>query len=441
MNEQDPKVDLKSRLEMLFQRRTFGIKPGLEVERALMESLGHPERSFAALHVAGTNGKGSICAMMAAILQAAGLTTGLYTSPHLVRFNERMRINGVPVKDEELLELWRAGEEAERRAFPHREREATFFEFTTALAFEFFRRKKIQVAVVEVGMGGRLDATNVIEEPLVTVLAPIGLDHREYLGPDIPSIAREKCGIIKPGRPVVYAQNEWAAEEAILRMADERRCRTIKAAEEVRVVRIRQTLDGQILRVESRIGEYGRIHLPLLGRHQLLNAAVAVAALETAFGELGIPLSLDAVRNGLESVRWPGRLQVLRRQPLVLLDGAHNPPAAAVLSKSLQELAGRKPVGLVCGMCGDKDTESFFAELAPRLRRVWAVPLRTPRSADPHAIARLASRRGLTAEALDHLAEARDKAIQWAREEEGVVCLAGSLFLAGEVLELEGLRP
>jgi len=440
MSGQSEGTDLTGRLEALFQRRTFGIKPGLEVEQALLEAMGHPERAYASIHVAGTNGKGSICAMIAAVLEKAGFPTGLYTSPHLVRFHERMRVNGVSVTDAELLALWEKGEEAERRAFPSGERTATFFEFTTALAFEFFRRRGVRVAVIEVGMGGRLDATNVLE-PLVSVIAPVGLDHQAYLGPDLSSIAREKCGIIKAGRPVIYAQTDPEAEAVILRSAAERGSRAVNAAEWARVTRQRQTLDGQRIRIETANADYGLMRLPLLGRHQLLNVAAAVTALEVAFGELGLPLSTNTVQAGLESVRWPGRLQILGRDPLLLLDGAHNPPAAAVLANALREIVGRRPVGLVCGMCEDKDQQGFFSVLASRLRRVWTVPLRTPRSSDPEALARLARQRGLEAEAEATLTEAREKAVRWAREEGGAVCLAGSLFLVGEVLEQEGYRP
>ncbi len=428
---------LANRLEALYARRTFGIKLGLEVEESILAALGNPERSFLPLHVAGTNGKGSVCAMMESVFRQAGFRTGLYTSPHLVRFNERIQTGGVPVSDADLLALWEIGEAAEKEAAAGGDwKESTFFEFTTALAFEYFRRARVQVGVVEVGMGGRLDATNVVL-PLASVIAPVSLEHMEYLGSTIQAIAGEKCGIIKKGRPVVYAQPDPEAEAVVARTARERGSRCVNALDSVRVERVKQDLDGQKVRIESESQSYGVVRLSLLGRHQLMNAALAVAALETAFEEMGRPLPKEAVTAGLEAARWPGRLQILETEPVTILDGGHNPAAAAVLGDALKELAGKKPVGLICGMCGDKDMAGFFKPLAKRLRRVWAVRLKTPRSADPEQVALKARKMGLVATVSD-LAAARAEARAWALEQGGAVCIAGSLFLAGEVLEEEG---
>jgi dihydrofolate synthase/folylpolyglutamate synthase len=428
---------LANRLEALYARRTFGIKLGLEVEESILAALGNPERSFLPLHVAGTNGKGSVCAMMESVFRQAGFRTGLYTSPHLVRFNERIQTGGVPVSDADLLALWEIGEAAEKEAAAGGDwKESTFFEFTTALAFEYFRRARVQVGVVEVGMGGRLDATNVVL-PLASVIAPVSLEHMEYLGSTIQAIAGEKCGIIKKGRPVVYAQPDPEAEAVVARTARERGSRCVNALDSVRVERVKQDLDGQKVRIESESQSYGVVRLSLLGRHQLMNAALAVAALETAFEEMGRPLPKEAVTAGLEAARWPGRLQILEKEPVTILDGGHNPAAAAVLGDALKELAGKKPVGLICGMCGDKDMAGFFKPLAKRLRRVWAVRLKTPRSADPEQVALKARKMGLVATVSD-LAAARAEARAWALEQGGAVCIAGSLFLAGEVLEEEG---
>ncbi len=427
---------LAVRLEQLYARRTFGIKLGLEVEETLLKALGNPERAFLPVHVAGTNGKGSVCTMLESIFRRAGLRTGLYTSPHLVRFNERIQVNGKPVPDADLLELWQVGEKAERQvAGGHDGTESTFFEFTTALAFEYFRRCAVQVGVVEVGMGGRLDATNVVT-PLVSVITPVSLEHMEYLGRDVATIAGEKCGIIKPGRPVVYAQPDSEAAAVVIRVASERGCRCINAMEAVRVERIRQDLDGQKVRIESADQSYGVVRIKLLGRHQLVNVALAVAAMEEAFAAMGLPVPVEAVRAGLEDAVWPGRLQILEKEPLTILDGGHNPGAAQALAEALKELAGKKPVGLICGMCGDKDMAGFFGPIARRLKRVWAVRLTTPRSVDPARIVETTFAFGLRAETAT-LSEAREAARKWALEAGGVVCVAGSLFLAGEVLAAE----
>jgi dihydrofolate synthase/folylpolyglutamate synthase len=427
-------VSLTARLEQLYARRTFGIKLGLEVEQAILKALGNPERAFLPVHVAGTNGKGSVCTMLESMFRHAGLRTGLYTSPHLVRFNERIQVNGKPVSDADLLDLWQAGEKAEQQAAAGSDwTESTFFEFTTALAFEHFRRSAVQVGVVEVGMGGRLDATNVVT-PLVSVVTPVSLEHMEYLGRDVATIAGEKCGIVKPGRPVVYAQSDPEAEAVVIRTASQQGCRCVNATDAVRVERIRQDLDGQKVRIESADQAYGVIRLKLLGKHQLVNCALAVAAMEEAFTAMGLPVPVEAVKKGLEAAVWPGRLQILEKEPVTILDGGHNPGAAEALAEALKELAGKKPVGLICGMCGDKDMAGFFKPLARRLKRVWAVRLRTPRSVDTARIVETAFAFGLRAETAS-LAEAREAARKWALEAGGVVCVAGSLFLAGEVLE------
>jgi dihydrofolate synthase/folylpolyglutamate synthase len=426
---------LAGRLESLYARRTFGIKLGLDVEESILAAMGNPERSFLPVHVAGTNGKGSVCAMVESVFRQAGFRTGLYTSPHLVRFNERIRVEGRAISDSELLALWAEGEKAEQQAAAGGDwTESTFFEFTTALAFDFFRQRRVQVGVVEVGMGGRLDATNVVT-PLVSVITPVSLEHTEYLGRTVTAIAAEKCGIIKTGRPVVFAQPDPDAAAVVGRTARERGCRCVNALDAVRVERVKQDLDGQKLRVESENQAYGVIHVKLLGKHQLLNTALAVAALEEAFEAMGRPVPVEAVKAGLESASWPGRLQILEKDPVTLLDGGHNPAAAAVLAEALKELTGKKPIGLICGMCGDKDMAGFFKPLAKRVKRVWTVRLKTPRSAEPEQVALAAKSLGLAAEPAG-LALARQEARAWAREQGGAVCIAGSLFLAGEVLEM-----
>ncbi len=429
--------NLTEKLENLYARRTFGIKLGLDVEQAILVAMGNPERSFLPVHVAGTNGKGSVCVMLEAIFRKAGLRTGLYTSPHLVRFNERIAVDGKPIPDAELLDLWQEGEEAEQRAAAGGDwKESTFFEFTTALAFACFKRRAVQAGVVEVGMGGRLDATNVVT-PLVSVITPISLEHTEHLGKTVAAIAGEKCGIIKSGRPVIYAQPDPEAETVVLRTAAERGCRCVSALDAVRVERISQDLDGQKVRIESNNQAYGTVRLRLLGRHQLMNAATAVAAAEEAFEAMGLPVPVKAVKEGLEMAVWPGRLHVLGKEPVTILDGGHNPGAAVLLAEALKELGGKKPVGLVCGMCGDKDIAGFLKPLARQVKRLWAVRLKTERSAEPARILEAAFALGIPAETAA-LAEARQAAATWAMQAGGVVCIAGSLFLAGEVLEGEG---
>lgn len=428
--------DLTSSLEKLFALHTFGIKPGLDTERELLARLANPQDRFAVIHIAGTNGKGSVSAMLDAVLRTAGYRVGLYTSPHLVRFNERIRVGGHSITDEELAELFDLMEPQAQAVKAATGREATFFEFTTALAFEYFRRKNVQLAVVETGMGGRLDATNVVT-PLLSVITRIGLEHTEYLGATIEAIAGEKAGIIKAGRPVVCGAMPAGARDVIRAAAGERGALLVDATETAVVRRVSQSLAGQKLALSTGTRDYGTVTMSFLGKHQIENCATALAALETIL-DAGVPVSEEAVRQGLAAARWPARLQVLSELPPVLLDGAHNPDGARVLAVALRELFGKRPVGLVWGMCGDKDALGFAKALGGRVKRCWAVPLRSERGVDPAKLALLACGEGWVAETR-RLPEALDQARAWAAEEGGGVCIAGSLFLAGEVLEaMEG---
>ena len=302
---------LQDSLERLYARRRFGIKPGLEAERQLLEYLGHPERAYGVLHVAGTNGKGSVCALAASALREAGLKVGLYTSPHLVRFNERIRVNGEPIGDDRVADLLRQIEEAAAQVAAARGREPTFFECATAMAFEAFRRAGVQLAVVETGMGGRLDATNVVE-PLCSVITEISLEHTAFLGTSVGEIAREKAGIIKPGRPVIVGAGDPEARSVLEEEARMRSSFLSYAAECVTAEVTSRSLAYQSVALTSGMESYGRIRLPLLGDHQVDNAATAVAALEALSGTAGLDLPRSAVKRGFESVAWPGRFEVLR---------------------------------------------------------------------------------------------------------------------------------
>ena len=433
----DPMKDLARSLERLYALRTLGIKPGLDAERALLERLGNPHLGFAALHVAGTNGKGSVCAMLDQVLRTTGLTIGLYTSPHLVRFNERIQVNGTCITDAELAELFDFLEpHAAAVAAGAGGRETTFFEFTTALAFEHFRRRGVRLAVVETGMGGRLDATNVVT-PLLAVITRIGLEHTQYLGPTLAAIAGEKAGIVKPGRPVVCGATPEEAQAVIRAAARERDAAFVDAAAAVTVRRVAQDLAGQKLAISSAAADYGRVALPLLGRHQLENVAAVIAALETLATVSPLRLAPEAVRQGLAQVRWPGRLEVLARDPPVILDGAHNPDGARGLAAALKELFKRQPLGLVWGMCDDKDAAGFAAALGDRVKQCWAVPLQTERGLAPAKLAALARARGWPVQEAS-VPAALAAASAWATANRGAACIAGSLFLAGEVLALRG---
>ncbi len=418
----------------MFRRTTLGIRPGLEPIRALLAEIGNPERAFPCLHVAGTNGKGSVCAMVESVLRAAGLRTGLYTSPHLVRFNERIRVNGRSIPDADLAARLARVEPAAVRVEnrPGAPRPCTFFELTTAMAFEHFRAEAVDIAVIEVGMGGRWDATNVII-PVAAAICDIDFDHLQYLGPTIEAIASEKAGIIKSGRPVVTGIRRPDAAEVVEREARARGAPLTRAQESVAIRRTALDWRGQRLSVETAERRLPPFRLPLLGDHQLWNAAIAIALLERFSEAAGFELPESAWKQGLESVRWPARLQVLTEDPPTLLDGGHNPHAAQALAAALRALAPGRPSGLIAGLVADKDIAGFFRALAPAVKRAWIVPVRSERAGPTAEVAAAARAAGLPA-AENSLDAARRDAVEWARAEGGVVCIAGSLYLAGEVL-------
>ncbi len=423
---------LEQSLERLVALRTFGVKPGLETTLALLERLGNPHHAFATIHVAGTNGKGSVCAMLESVLREAGLRVGLYTSPHLIRFNERIKVDGEDISDKTLAALF--GEmEPHAAAVAAEGREATFFEFTTALAFEYFRQCKVQVAVVETGMGGRLDSTNVVL-PLISVITRIGLEHTDYLGNTIEAIAGEKAGIIKPGRPVVCGATPEEALAVIRNTAQARKAPFVNAAEAVSVRRVAQDLDGQKVSISGGELNYGPVLMAMLGRHQLENCATVVATLETLAACSPVAIPAEIIRTGLSKAIWPGRLQILSRDPPMVLDGAHNPDGANTLAASLKELFKKRKIALVWGMCNDKDALGFAKAMgASSVRKCWAVPIDTERSLAPDKLVQIARTEGWEAEPAS-LSVALKQAKNWACEHDGAVCIAGSLFLAGEVL-------
>ncbi len=423
---------LGTALERLYRRQTFGIKPGLAPILHLCDRIGNPQDRFAVVHVAGTNDKGSVCAMIESVLRRAGLKTGLYTSPHMVRFNERIRINGQDAADGELSAVIDLCETAADHVRQHTAHEATFFEVATAMAFACFERAGIQVAVIETGMGGRLDATNVVR-PMLSVITRIAMDHEAYLGTTIDAVAAEKAGIIKEGRPLVAGPQEPAAEAVLRSTALARRAPYIAATEAASVRRVKFGRQGQIVNVETAGGGSGSLDLPLAGVHQIENLAVALAALEQVFAILEVAVPFQTLRDGIASVRWRGRFEVLRENPTVIADAAHNPSGAAVLAATLKAL-GLARVALVAGMCSDKDTNGVVRMLAGTAGKVWTVPIPNPRSLPPSTLAESFRRAGVNAQEMDSTGAALREAEAWATANHTAVVVAGSIFLLGEVL-------
>lgn len=398
----------------------------------LLERLGDPHRSSRSVHIAGSKGKGSTAAMITAALRAAGYKTGLYTSPHLVTLRERISIDGKPILKRELAEV------AEILR-PHAEAidhdctygELSTFELLTAAAFLHFQRKGVDFQVLEVGLGGRLDATNVVT-PEVCVITSISLDHQEVLGDTVAQIAAEKAGIIKAGIPVVTSPQTEEAAAVIREVCREKGVDLIMVGSDVTWQRLENNLAGQSIEVTSRgirsNGTTYRITIPLLGEHQVQNAATAVAALEL----LGV--SRESIEVGLAKTSWPGRLQVLRRRPLLIVDGAHTAESARKLKEALMNYFHFNRILFILGTSADKDMKSIIAELAPLASVVVATRSRHPRATDPGVVAAEVAKWGLRAEVTENVAQALEKARGMAGNHD-LICATGSLFLVGEVIE------
>jgi len=410
---------------------------------ALMERLGNPHRPYPVIHIAGTKGKGSTAAMTASALQAAGYQVGFYSSPHLQEYTERIQINTCQITHLELVELV-----AELKPYVAVIPRLTTFELTTALAFLFFARRKVDAAVVEVGLGGRLDATNVVT-PLVSVITSLSMDHMNILGDTLAQIAFEKAGIIKPGRPVVMAPQKEEAQRVVVRVAGERGSRLVQVGQEYLFAPLSHNLERQTLAVWSiaeqpLVNEYietaGRNHwqptrltIPLLGHHQVENAATAYTTLQVARQE-GLKISEAAIVQGFLSVHWPGRFEFISRMPVLVVDSAHNRDSALKLRHAIDDYLPGKPVILIFGASEDKDVEGMFAELLPRVGRVIATQSIHPRAMDANKLVELAHHFGVISQAVVPVELALEKALELAGEEAAVVA-AGSLFVAAAVRE------
>jgi dihydrofolate synthase/folylpolyglutamate synthase len=424
----------------LYGLRRFGWRPGLATIQRLLSLLEDPQAGIPAVHIGGTNGKGSTAAMLDAILRAAGFRTGLYTSPHLLSFAERIRVNGEFIGEAEIVALTDrlkalcsthfAPETTSRvdDLLPH----PTFFELTTAMAFLYFQRRAVEAAVIEVGLGGRLDATNVIQ-PRVTVITNIALEHQEFLGRTLAEIAGEKAGIIKTGTPMVTAAGGDAL--SVIRQAAVRlRAPVICVPESYRWVVRDSGLDGQTFDLEGPRERYEALRVSLAGRHQIENAVLAVAAAEAAQDQ-GFSLNAAAIRRGLAEAVWPGRLQVVQDRPRIILDGAHNPAGTEALAAFLTEhRAALGRLVLVFGVLQDKDWETMLGCLAPLADEIVLTHPPSARGADPAVLvpaARRHARATIAAEPETALARAREAA-----RTEDTILVAGSLYTVAAVLRL-----
>ncbi len=420
-------MSYESAIEFLYGLQKHGIKLGLDNMHLLASRLGEPQRHYRILHIGGTNGKGSTAAMAAAILQAAGYRVGLYTSPHLIDFRERIRVNGEPIGAAQVAELTEYLRSVVRGACS-----PTFFEFTTAMALQHFADTAVDVAVLEVGMGGRYDATNIVE-PLVAGITTVALDHEEYLGRTVDAIASEKAGIVKPGVPLIVGSMPTEALTVIETVASQRRAPMWRLNRDFRVEGkspARFRYDGITFCADE-------LSCTLEGRHQMGNAACALAMIEAA-GASGLPVSEAAIRAGLRSVRWEGRLEVVEREPTVLLDGAHNPSAAEVLADYLAQHRCDHPgsrVILVLGMMRDKDHRGFLARLLPVVDEVVLTQADIARAACAEDLRRALADLVPSAHAVPLVADALVLAKRLAAAPD-LICVTGSLMLVGDIKAL-----
>ncbi len=400
-----------------------GSRPGLSRTEELLRRLGHPERELRFVHIAGTNGKGSTAAMTASILEQAGFTVGLYTSPYLFRFNERMQVNGACIADDELAErmekIWPLAETMEDAP--------TEFEITTALAMEYFRAHACDLVVLEVGLGGELDSTNVIPPPEAAVITSIGYDHTEVLGESLTEIARAKAGIIKEGCDVISGGQSPEADAVI-----ESVCRAKGAVlhrPDVRTLRpVRQTLSGQVFDC----GDFRHLEIPLCGQYQLENAALALETVRVLAGK-GWRITEENIREGLRRTRWHGRLERISEHPTVLVDGSHNPPGVAATVQTLRNFFGERKLIFLIGAMHDKDVEGMLEQLGPLAEEWIAVTPDVPGRALPaeELAAALRSVSKAPVWAAGSIGAGCERALADAGRD-GAVCVIGSLYLVGD---------
>ena len=415
-------MNLEESLNYIHGLYRKGAVPGLQRIGKLLSLMGDPQKKLKFIHIAGTNGKGSTAAMITAILTKAGYKTGMFTSPYIYRFNERIQIGGVQIGDADVVTLTEyvrsfAGELTDM---------CTEFEFVTAMAFEYFSRQNCDIVVLEVGMGGLLDATNCIPAPEVAVITNIGLDHTDALGDTVEKIAANKAGIIKPGCTAVVYRGSASVEQVYEQVCEEKQV-CLKKADFDGLRLLSHSLSGQVFDC----GERKQLELPLLGHHQLYNAAV-VLSIADALTERGWLITEDNIRDGIRVVSWPGRFDIVGKDPLFIIDGGHNPQCIEALVKNIQDyLAGMRVVCLT-GVLADKDYGDMFRPVMPLAEQFVCITPDNPRRLDAGSLARYLTAAGAKATACDHVAEGVAMAKKLAGKD-GVVLCFGSLYTIGDI--------
>ena len=426
-------------LERVSGRTQSGGRYNLDRIGLLLERMDNPHLKTPTVHITGTKGKGSTAAMITSVLAAQGYTPGLFTSPHLHTFRERIQLNGAPISEAEFAALLEAvWPEIEAVNSKDSVGEVTTFELLTAMAFLHFHRQRAGFQVIEVGLGGRLDSTNLVQ-PQLSVITSISLDHTRILGDTLEKIAFEKAGIIKQETPVVTSPQKEEAMGVLRDVARARHAPLVSAGEECQATRVSHFLEGQTIDVLSPRGKF-RLRIPLLGEHQVENAVTALVSLQV-LNEAGFAVSGDSISRGFDSIAWPCRMEVLSREPLLIADGAHNPYSAGILRRGLEDYLDYRRLIYVVGLSNDKNIEGIVAELAQNASLVITAKSRHPRAVSPEEVAGLFAQHGVEAVASNNVADAVKLALSQAGEGDLIVA-AGSLFVAAEAREaVLGIPP
>ena len=415
-------MNYKSSLEYVYSLESFGIKLGLKRIMFLLKKLGSPEKKMKIIHVAGTNGKGSVCAMLSSIL-GEKYRVGRYTSPNLVDVRERITINGRMISKNDFSRIMtRIKKINVPSCFGH----PTFFETLTAVALKYFHEKNIDFAVLETGLGGRLDATNIVK-PLVSVITNVSMEHEDVLGDTLEKIAGEKAGIIKKNVPVVTSAKNKKVLKVIKWACAENKCRLINVSENAKIRKLSHNLDGQFFDLQTKKNKYFNLRIPLLGKHQLVNAATALSVVEIIGG-----FSEMDVRNGFSKTKWSGRLEIINRNPLIVVDGAHNPDCMKKLKSAVMEYFSYDNLILILGILSDKNIKKMVKIIAPPSDIIVITKPGTERAADPKIIKNEAEKYIRTVVVKDNVKNALDYAKSIAKKND-MILITGSLYTVGDV--------
>ncbi|MBE3091719.1 MAG: bifunctional folylpolyglutamate synthase/dihydrofolate synthase [Candidatus Atribacteria bacterium] len=419
-------------IDYIYDLTKYGIKLGLKNINYLLYLLGEPHKKLKIIHVAGTNGKGSTCSSISSILQSDGYKVGLYTSPHLVDFAERIKINHKQIDRKKVSELLeRIKPYIEKVANTPSYNHPTFFEVITSMAFLYFFEEQVDFLVLEVGLGGRLDATNVCE-PLISVITHIDYDHMDQLGNSLQEIAREKGGIIKPEGIVISSNQYEEAYNEIKKIAEEKNSLIYSIGREINYKIVKSDIKGVIFDLKGIYHEYKNLHTPLLGRHQADNSATAITAIE-ALKIRGVNITEKAIRAGLEKVKWTGRLEIIQHKPILVLDGAHNPNGVKVVRDALKEIFSYHRLILVLAIFADKDYKKMIQIIVPNADLIIATKTENSRATSPRIIAKEAAKYIDQNKIIvtENIPQAINCALSNSKEDD-LICITGSLYTVGE---------